>query len=128
MGERMDGDVGGFRPTRTGRHSKASWSATKTLNAWRRVWVASTSSKPQGWCLDWVSVQREWQYLDILLLDEEHELAVIVENKVGADEHSDQLQRYHGLVSQHYPQLRIVGLYLILSGETPSHGAYVPVS
>jgi PD-(D/E)XK nuclease superfamily len=100
----------------------------RSLAAAGDVLVPLMPGQLEGWCLDWVSVQRESQYLDILLLDEEHEMAVIVENKVGADEHSDQLQRYHGLVSQHYPHLRIVGLYLIPNGETPSHGAYVPVS
>ncbi len=90
--------------------------------------VSLTPDEFEGWTLNRMTMQREWQYLDILLLDEEHELAVIVENKIGTEEHSDQLQRYYDLVRQHYPGWRIVGLYLTPGGERPSHEAYLPVS
>jgi hypothetical protein len=74
-----------------------------------------------------MTVQREWQHIDILLLNEEQKLAVIIENKVDSAEHSDQLRRYYEVVSQHHPGWRIVGLYLTPSGETPSDGSYLPV-
>ncbi len=100
----------------------------RTLTVAGNTTVSLTPVELEGWTLDRMTVQREWQYLDILLLDEEHELAVIVENKIGTDEHSDQLQRYYDLVNQHYPGWRIVGLYLTPGGERPSHEAYLPLS
>jgi len=40
------------------------------------------------WNLDQIVVLREWQYIDILLLDESNQLAVIIENKIDTTEHS----------------------------------------
>jgi hypothetical protein len=62
-----------------------------------------------------------------LLLDEEHELAVVIENKIYSGEHSDQLGRYQRLVSQNYPGWRLVCLFLTPSGEAPSLESYLPV-
>jgi hypothetical protein len=45
------------------------------------------------WSLNELVVQREWQNIDLLLLDEPHRLAVIVENKIVSGEHSNQLER-----------------------------------
>jgi hypothetical protein len=55
------------------------------------------------WSLDETTVQREWQHIDILLLNADHRLAVVIENKVGSDEHSDQLGRYREAVRRTYP-------------------------
>lgn len=78
--------------------------------------------------LDQMTVLREWQHIDVLLLDEPNLLAIVIENKIGTGEHSDQLQRYYRTVSQCYPDYRIVGLYLTPFGEEPSHEAYLSVS
>lgn len=77
------------------------------------------------WDLGQMEVQREWQHIDIFLLDERNRLAVIIENKIGTSEHSDQLQRYYETVSQNYPGYKIVGLYLTPTEEEPSHTAYL---
>ncbi len=79
------------------------------------------------WSLEQMKVRREWQRIDILLLDETHRLAVIVENKIGTSEHSDQLRRYYEIVKKHYPGWRIVALYLTPGRERPSHELYLPV-
>ncbi len=79
------------------------------------------------WSLDRMEVRREWQNIDILLLDEPNRLAVIIENKIGTGEHSNQLRRYHQTVSEHYPGWRVIGLYLTPGGDTPSYEAYLPV-
>lgn len=71
--------------------------------------------------------RREWQHIDILLVDENHKLTVIVENKIGSGEHSDQLRRYYEIVEQHHPGWRIVALYLTPDGAAPSHESYPPV-
>ncbi len=77
------------------------------------------------WELDELQVLREWQNIDILLLDEAHRLAVIIENKVDSGEHSQQLQRYWRIVQQRYPGWQIVGLFLTPDGREPSDERYV---
>lgn len=73
-------------------------------------------------------VQREHQYIDILLINETHKLAVIIENKVWSIEHSGQLDIYHKIVTHIHPDWHVLGIYLTPNGDTPSHEAYVPFS
>lgn len=75
--------------------------------------------------LDDLQVLREWQNIDILLLDEGKQLAVIIENKVDSGEHSQQLQRYWHIVRQRYPNCRIVGLFLTPDSHDPSDERYI---
>jgi hypothetical protein len=79
------------------------------------------------WDFERLQVRREWQNIDILLLDSRHSLAVIIENKVDSGEHSGQLQRYWTLVQDRYPGWKIIGLFLTPSGEAPSDGRYFPL-
>ena len=76
------------------------------------------------WDLDGMTVRREWENIDILLLDEQHHLAIIIENKIDSSEHSNQLQRYWEMVHQRYPGWRVIGLYLTPDGASPSHNRY----
>lgn len=80
------------------------------------------------WDLNGLAVQREWQNIDVLMLDEAHDLAVIIENKIDSGEHSNQLDRYFRVVRQHYPGLKILGVFLTPEGDIPSHGSYLPTS
>lgn len=79
------------------------------------------------WSLDRVVVQREWRNIDLLLTDESHQLAVIIENKIGSAEHSDQLGRYLRIVQETYPGWRVLPLYLTPDGDVPSDENYVAV-
>lgn len=79
------------------------------------------------WDLNELVVQREWQNIDILLLEETLKLAVIIENKIDSSEHSNQLARYYHVVEQHYPGWKILGVYLTKEGDIPSHSAYLPI-
>lgn len=79
------------------------------------------------WDLNEFVVQREWQNIDILLLEEALKVVVIIENKIGSAEHSNQLARYYQTVEQNYPGWKILGVYLTREGDIPSHGAYLPV-
>jgi hypothetical protein len=79
------------------------------------------------WDFEHLQVRREWQNIDILLLDSSHSLAVIVENKVDSGEHSGQLARYWTIVQDRYPGWRVVALYLTASGEAPSDERYFPL-
>lgn len=76
---------------------------------------------------DDLQVFREWQFIDILLLDETNRLAVIIENKVGSSEHSQQLQRYWRLVQQRFPGFSILGLFLTPDGREPTDERYLPI-
>ncbi|HRH41027.1 MAG TPA: PD-(D/E)XK nuclease family protein [Pyrinomonadaceae bacterium] len=77
------------------------------------------------WSLEEIEVYREWQNIDILLIDNVHKFAVIIENKIGSSEHSNQLQRYHQTVTQHFPQLDIIGIFLTPDGDIPSDDSYI---
>ena len=73
-------------------------------------------------------VEREWYYVDILIIDDENRLAVIIENKIGTGEHSDQLNRYCIAVNGTYPTYTIVPLYLTPNGAIPSDNRYQAIS
>jgi len=81
-----------------------------------------------SWDLHNVIVQREWQNIDILILEETIKLAVIIENKIDGTESEGQLQRYYETVKKHFADYNIVCLYLTPEGDTPSHESYTPVS
>ncbi len=80
------------------------------------------------WSLDELEVRREWQNIDILLLDELHQLAVIIENKVTSREHSEQLQRYRQSIEHQYPGWRIISLFLTPQGNLPTDASYLSIS
>jgi hypothetical protein len=80
------------------------------------------------WSLDELVVLREWENIDILLLDAAHQFAVIIENKIDSGEHSGQLRRYQETVERHYPGWRMMYLFLTPEGDTPSDERYLPVS
>jgi hypothetical protein len=80
------------------------------------------------WSFDGVKVDREWRNIDILLTDERHALAVIIENKVDSAEHSDQLGRYLRVVRHAHPEWRVLPIYLTPAGDTPSEAAFLPVA
>jgi len=79
------------------------------------------------WNLDNLSVRREWRDLDILLVDDSKSFVVIIENKIDSGEHSQQLKRYHELATRHYPNYKIIGLYLTPDGEPPSNENYLAI-
>ncbi len=80
------------------------------------------------WNLSQAIVQREWHYIDILIVDDVNRFAVIIENKIDTSEHSGQLQRYSAEVSSFYPGYKILALYLTPDGDAPSLDRYLPVS
>lgn len=80
------------------------------------------------WDLGNIDVRREWQSIDIMILDDEHHFAVVIENKIYSGEHDDQLSRYRQVVQQHYPTFGIVGLFLTPDGSTASNPDFIPIS
>jgi hypothetical protein len=80
------------------------------------------------WNLDDLEVRREWHNIDILLLSEANQLAIIIENKIESSEHSNQLSRYYQSVEAQFHGWKILGLYLTPEGDDPSDERYLPVS
>jgi hypothetical protein len=78
--------------------------------------------------MDECLVLREWQNIDILIIDEHNRFVTIIENKVISGEHDDQLQRYRKIVNQQYPGYRQLCLFLTPEGETPSDPTYIPIN
>lgn len=72
-------------------------------------------------------VERERFRIDILLTDQEHRLAVIIENKVDSTEHSDQLDRYLETIRRRHIDWSIVPVFLTPDGQLPSHPDYMPI-
>lgn len=78
-----------------------------------------------AWQFQAVTVRRERDNIDILLVDAQHSLAVIVENKIGSGEHGDQLKRYWKLIRSEYPHWSVRGVFLTPDGATPSNRHYI---
>jgi hypothetical protein len=87
-----------------------------------------------GWSLDELQVRREWHYIDLLLVDTEHRLVVLIENKTGSPEIPRQLDWYVETVREHYPESegwKRLALYLTPNGSLPTddtYREYVPFS
>jgi len=81
-----------------------------------------------SWDLHNVIVQREWQNIDILILEENIKIAIIIENKIDGTESAGQLKRYHETARKHFPDYNIVCLYLTPEGDIPSYEEYIPIS
>jgi hypothetical protein len=79
------------------------------------------------WDMDQIIVLRESQRIDILLLDERHRIAVIIENRLTGRSSEALLQRYWDIVSQSHPGWSIIGLYLTPDGEPAPDNRYIPI-
>lgn len=75
-----------------------------------------------------VVVLREHHRIDILIVSERNKLAVVIENKVGTSEHSDQLSRYMQIAESLYPTFRKVPVFLSPEGVEPSLEDFNPIS
>ena len=82
--------------------------------------VAFTPADVEGWKFGNIKVAPERHNIDILLIDERDGFVCPIENKVGSDEHSDQLSRYLQIVEREYKGLRPFPIYLTPDGRKPS--------
>jgi hypothetical protein len=80
------------------------------------------------WSLDDLEVRREWHNIDVLLVSDSYKLVVIIENKISSGEHGEQLQRYYREVERHFPDWKILGLFLTPEGDEPSDDRFLPLS
>ncbi len=75
-----------------------------------------------------LQVACEFQNIDILLLSPANQFAVILENKLGSGEHSNQLPRYFSAVESLRPGWKVLPVLLSPLGVDPSDPRYFPVS
>ena len=84
-----------------------------------------------GWDLGGIEVATERHNIDILLTDEGDEFFCIIENKIGAGEHSNQLARYLRIAESEYEGLVPFPIFLTPDGIEPESagdaGRYVPL-
>ena len=80
------------------------------------------------WDLTETEIRREWRNIDITLLDESHKFVCVIENKVHASEHSNQLERYRTAVVREFPDYTRHYVLLNVTGEEPSDSEYVGVT
>lgn len=63
-------------------------------------------------------IRREWRNIDILILDEQHGFACIVENKIWSSERPGQLRKYFAAVRETYPAItNVFGVLLTPDGD-----------
>ncbi len=89
--------------------------------------VPATPLELELWDLHRMEVRREWRNIDVLMLDWDHKLAVVVENKIGSGERPGQLRHYLEVVERHFPGWRILPVYLTPGGDPASHEDYLPI-
>ena len=75
-----------------------------------------------------VSVKREPDGIDILILNPTSKWVVVIENKWKSGESRDQLFRYFNTIETTYPEWTKSYLFLDLLERVPSHESYVPIS
>ena len=80
------------------------------------------------WDLAETEVRREWRNVDVLLINRFHGFVIVIENKIDATEHSNQLQRYRETVEREFPGWDFAGIYLTPDGDLPSDDSFIPVS
>ena len=77
------------------------WSTAQALREWRR------------------DVDEQWGYLDILILDRDHQNLIAIENKTLSQEHSNQLTRYRRALADAYPDFARHHIFLSPAGQPP---------
>jgi hypothetical protein len=69
-------------------------------------------------------MRTEWERIDILIRCPRARLAVVIENKIGAGEHGDQLKRYKELAARHFAGWKVVFVFLSPLGAPASDPDY----
>lgn len=72
-----------------------------------------------------VDIKREWKNIDVLITCKAPPFAVVVENKVDSQEHSEQLSRYQATMKSQYPDLPSLFVLLTPNGDEPSEDSWI---
>ena len=94
----------------------------------KRGILTSTQFDIDSWNLRDVQVATEHYNIDILLIGEKGGFVCLIENKIGSNEHSDQLTRYLDTVNRKYAGLTVLPVFLTPYGTEPRVEQYVPFS
>jgi hypothetical protein len=89
----------------------------------RLLWQRNCTTLPdKAWELDWsdMQVRREFAHIDVLLLSERHQVAIIVENKLYARERDRQMSDYRRFVERFIASTHLTTVYLDLKGGSTS--------
>jgi len=66
---------------------------------------------------DGVEVRREWEHIDLLIIDRRNALVVLIENKITSGESKGQLEKYKRVVDKEFPTFQVIPVYLTLAGD-----------
>lgn len=72
------------------------------------------------WDFNEVEVFREFNNIDILLVDKENEFLVVIENKIDSKESKNQLNKYKEIMESKYPSFKKMYLFLTKTGYEAS--------
>lgn len=78
--------------------------------------------------LEDTKVKREWKKIDLLIYSPSNQFVCAIENKIDSAEHSNQLQRYHQIISQEFPKCTKMFLFLTKEGELASGEEWISIS
>jgi len=73
-------------------------------------------------------IQREWNDIDIFLVNHTNNLCIIIENKIFAKESTDQLKKYYNKVKKEYSDFDIIPVFLTIDNTLPSDNRYGVIS
>lgn len=76
-----------------------------------------------------VRVMREWEGIDVLIVDDLNEFVCVIENKIDSQEHSNQLSNYRKLIEQEFSTYKKIYIYLTVHGsEAQTEKGYISIS
>jgi len=64
------------------------------------------------WDMTGVEVKREYEYIDLLIIDENNKFVFMIENKIDTCQHDNQLNKYACTVDRDYPDYKKLYIYL----------------
>ena len=69
------------------------------------------------WDMSNVDVYREYEYIDLLFVDNTNKFVFVIENKIDTAQHDEQLARYREIVDSKYPNDTYKKLYIYLKPQ-----------
>jgi hypothetical protein len=74
-------------------------------------------------------VMREWESIDVLIVDDVNEFVCVIENKIDSQEHSNQLAKYKKRIEQQFSTYKKIYIYLTVHGsEAETEADYIAIS
>jgi hypothetical protein len=80
------------------------------------------------WNMNEIEVLREWNRIDISLIDDKNRFVCIIENKLYSSESETQLQKYKQIIETKYPEYSKIFLFLTIDGTPPTDDDYLVIT